>query len=196
MGKIKEGYRIKSTNKEIPSRINITVGFGYDNSVKEKVGSKSLTRTWLDEVFIHMTTYFQHPSLQTKIDLQVSLFNLHSVKFVSNLTLFWLYPDIIKFLFQLHDDTIFIDDDLSLSYETCKNSLRKAEDNRSNKSGIQAYLFFTNLPGGTIAGVSGHTNVGSICTPKNVGVLRGPDRGILDTAGVNNFTTTNYQKII
>ena len=77
LGKIKEGYRIKSTNNEIPSRINITVGFGYDNSVKEKVGSKSLTRAWLEEVFIHMMAYFQHPSLQTKIDLQVSLFNLH-----------------------------------------------------------------------------------------------------------------------
>ena len=90
-------------------------------------------------------------------------------------------------LFQLHDDTIFINDELSLSHEMCENSLKKAEDNRYNKSGIHAFLFFTNLPRGTIAGVSGHTNVGSICTPKNVGVLRGPDRGVLDTAGVNNF---------
>ena len=93
-------------------------------------------------------------------------------------------------MLQLHNHITSIDDELSLSYDNCKNSLRKAENSRPNISGVHAYLFFTNLPGGTIAGVSGHTNVGSICTDKNVGVLRGPDRGVLETAGVEFFNKT------
>ena len=62
--------------------------------------------------------------------------------------------------------------------------------NRPNKTGIHAFLFFTNLPRGTTAGISGHTNVGSICSPKNIGVLRGPDRGVLETAGVRELFIT------
>ena len=65
------GYRKLSINNKLPARINVTVGFGYDKSVKEKIGNKSSVKTWLEETFIHMTTYYQHPSLQTKIELKV-----------------------------------------------------------------------------------------------------------------------------
>ena len=75
LGKKNGGFRIQKTNNKIPSRINITVGFGYDKSVVENLGNKSAIRTWLEEVFIHMTTYFQHPSLPTKIDLKVFILN-------------------------------------------------------------------------------------------------------------------------
>ena len=67
----KEGYRKLSINNKLPASINVTVGFGYDKSVEEKIGNKSSVKTWLEETFIHMTTYYQHPSLQTKIELKV-----------------------------------------------------------------------------------------------------------------------------
>ena len=65
-----------------------------------------------------------------------------------------------------------------------KSSLKKAENYRPNKSGIHVFQVFTNLPNGTTAGVAGHANVGSVCREKSVGILRGPDRGVLETAGV------------
>ena len=65
------GFRKLSINNKLPVSINVTVGFGYDKSVEEKIGNKSSVKTWLEETFIHMTTYYQHPSLQTKIELKV-----------------------------------------------------------------------------------------------------------------------------
>jgi hypothetical protein len=86
----------------------------------------------------------------------------------------------------MDEDLVFIDDELPMEKENdeYKRSLMKAENYRPNKSGIHAFQIFTNLPTGTAAGVAGHANVGSVCREKNVGILRGPDRGILDTAGV------------
>ena len=70
--KNRNGYR-NGDRVIFPPRINLTISFGYDKSVKEKFGSDSTVKMWLDEVFIHITTYYQHPSLKTTINLHVSL---------------------------------------------------------------------------------------------------------------------------
>ena len=97
------------------------------------------------------------------------------------LNTFWLFKP-----FQLDEDLIFIDDELPMEKENgeYKRSLKKAEYYRPNKSGVHAFQIFTNLPNGTASGVAGHANVGSVCREKSVGILRGPDRGVLETAGV------------
>ena len=69
--KNRKGFR-NGDGVHFPPQINLTVSFGYDKSVKEKFGSESTIKMWLDEVFIHMITYYQHPSLKTTINLHVS----------------------------------------------------------------------------------------------------------------------------
>jgi hypothetical protein len=79
--KNRKGYR-NGDRVNFPSQINLTVSFGYDKSIKEKFGSESTIKMWLDEVFIHMITYYQHPSLKTTINLRVSFFFIFFCKFV------------------------------------------------------------------------------------------------------------------
>ena len=95
----------------------------------------------------------------------------------------------------MDENLVFIDEELPMEKENgeYERSLKKAEHYRPNKSDIHIFQIFTNLPKGTTAGVAGHANVGSVCKEKSVGILRGPDRGVLETAGV---MITKYDLIL
>ena len=73
MKNIKKGRSYRNGDQvNLPPQINLTISFGYDKSVKEKFDNDSNIKMWLDEVLIHMSTYYQHPSLQTTINLHVT----------------------------------------------------------------------------------------------------------------------------
>ena len=54
-----------------PSEIQLDIAFGYDKSVMEFFGSAAAAENWIATVVTHMQTYYHHPSLKTRINLQV-----------------------------------------------------------------------------------------------------------------------------
>ena len=56
-----------------PSERYAYVKFGYENTMKAQLDSDGTTfATWIDGVMTHVQSYYQHPTLPTKIQFKVS----------------------------------------------------------------------------------------------------------------------------
>ena len=78
--------------------------------------------------------------------------------------------------------------------EIYKISLNKTKDITAGlrRSDIRAMQWFTNLPAGRTNGASGAAVVAGICTFHKTSLIRGPDRGMFDTAGVRKFNFRSF----
>ena len=74
---------------------------------------------------------------------------------------------------------------MSLTKKTYQRSLRKAIDktNQSNNTETAVHVWITNDPK-LKGGIAGAAKYGMACTTEKVALIRGPFRGMLETAGV------------
>ena len=91
-------------------------------------------------------------------------------------------------MFQVTEPISYIDDYLPLDKENkvYKVSKKKAmtKTKKMNLENSHAHIWFTNLPSEPI-GISGIAGYAGVCHPdKKVSLIRGPHRGVLETAGV------------
>ena len=63
----------KNGNIAFPKEIKLNIAFGVDNSIKELMETEDAVENWVASVLCHMQTFYIHPSLKTKILLEVSI---------------------------------------------------------------------------------------------------------------------------
>ena len=60
----------KTKVTSIPSVLRATIKFGYDDGMKEELGSEDFN-DWIAGVFTHTQAHFRHASLGTRIEFEV-----------------------------------------------------------------------------------------------------------------------------
>ena len=63
--------RATSGSSTFPKELKLNIAFGVDKSIKEVLGSEDAVENWVASVMCDMQTFYIHPSLKTKILLEV-----------------------------------------------------------------------------------------------------------------------------